>query len=155
MAGVFTGLQNIVDETLNGIKSPEILLTVKAISEIFGSIVLLWITFKSIDIALGRQRFIISENLHKLLIISIVTEIAFDSSGWIQVILSVVQEFKELILPPNGAIGNLDALTDEYNRVTHPIIKDAPWAAEWAISFVFWISYFLMVGSSLFLLLGD
>lgn len=154
MAGIFTGLQSVVDQSLSKISSPEITLTVNSISQIFGSIMLLWITFKSIDIAFGRQEFIISENLHKILMISIITTIAFDASGWIKTILSIVQEFRELILPPNGAIAHLDALTDEFNEVTEPVIKKAPWGSGWAISFCFWISFFLMVGSCLFLLLG-
>ncbi|OCG69481.1 hypothetical protein A9G43_00955 [Gilliamella sp. Occ3-1] len=64
MAGVFSSLQGIVDNALQGIESPEVLKIIDAIGSIFGTVMLLWITFKSIDIAFGQRRFVISENLH-------------------------------------------------------------------------------------------
>lgn len=154
MAGAFTALQTIVDSTLLGISSPEIKQTVNAIGQVFGTIMLLWVTVKSIDIALGRQKFSIADNVHKILMVSIIITIAMDTGGWMVLILSSVNEFKDLIVPSGGAIAQLDALTDDFNSATAPIISRAPWGAGWLISAVFWASYFVMVGSALFVLLG-
>lgn len=155
MAGVFSSLQAIVDTTLNNISSPEIANTVNAIGQIFGSIMLLYLTFKSIDIALGRREFIISENIHKLLMVSIITAIAFDTNGWIRIILSIVDEFKKIMVINGGALAQLDSLTDNFNKSTTPIIDKAPWGSGWLISLIFWLSFFIMIGCCLFLLLGS
>lgn len=154
MAGAFTTLQAIVDSTLSGISSPEIAQTVDAIGKCFGTIMLLWITFKSIDIALGRREFSFADNIHKILMVSIILTIAMDTGGWMSFILSAVDEFKGLIVSNGGAIAQLDAITDDFNRATAPIISNAPWGAGWLISLIFWASFFVMVGSALFLLLG-
>jgi hypothetical protein len=154
MAGVFSSLQSIVDHALQGIESPEVLRIIDSIGSIFGTVMLLWITFKSIDIAFGQRRFVISENLHRILMISIITSIAFDTGGWINIILTSVKEFKELAVNGGGAIAQLDGLTDRFNVTIQPIVKSAPWGSGWLIEAIFWLSYFLMICSSLFILLS-
>jgi hypothetical protein len=154
MSGVFSSLQDVVDMAFQKINSPEVLNITNAIGSIFGTVMLLWITFKSIDIAMGQRRFIISENLHRILMISIITSIAFDTGGWINIILTSVKEFKELAVSGGGAIAQLDGLTDKFNVTIEPIVDDAPLGAGWLIEAIFWLSYFLMICSSLFVLLG-
>lgn len=155
MAGVFSSLQIIVDKALQGIESPEVATIVDAIGSIFGTVMLLWVTYKSIDIAFGQSGFVISENLQRILMISIITAIAFDTGGWIKIILASVKEFKELAVSDGGAIAQLDSLTDKFNVTIEPIVDDAPWGAGWLIEAIFWVSYFLMICSSLFILLGS
>jgi len=155
MAGAFSALQTIVDTTLNGVKSPEISNIVDSIGSIFGSIMLLWVTYKSIDVAMGYKRFVITENLHRILMIAIITAIAFDTSGWINIILRSIKEFKAIAITGGGAIAQLDTITDEFNQATIPIIENSPWGCGWLIALIFWASYFLMVCSSLFVLLGS
>jgi hypothetical protein len=155
MAGVFSSLQDIVDTSLIGITSPEVLTITNAIGQIFGSIMLLWITFRSIDIAIGNKHFAISENLHRILIILIITSIAFDTEGWVKIIIDSVKEFKLLAVRSGGAISQLDGLTDRFNVAIDPIVDDAPFGAGWLIQAIFWVSYFLMVCSSFFVLLSS
>ncbi|OCG79208.1 hypothetical protein A9G44_11965 [Gilliamella sp. Occ4-3] len=65
---------------------------------------MLWITFKSIDIAFGQRRFVISENLHRILTISIIPSIAFDTNGLINITIASVKQFKELAVNGGDAI---------------------------------------------------
>lgn len=152
--GLFTAFQKTVDMILGGINDDGILAFINAIGTIFGTIVLLWATIKSIDIAIGNETFIIKDNLRKLLIISIFSSIAFDTEGWIKIITNSVQEIKSVILLGGGSIAQLDNLTDRYNDSIDPIIGQAPWGSGWLIALIFWISFFAMVASSFFALLG-
>lgn len=153
MAGVFSSLQTLVDTTLEQVKAPNITELLDAISEIFGSIMLLWVTFKCIDIAIGNKAFVIAESYQKILIVSIVTTIAFDASGWIKTILDIVDEVKKILIIKGGAIAQLDGLTDQYNKTISPIIDDTSIFVQPFILVLFWAGFFIMAGSCLFMLL--
>ncbi|MWP47017.1 hypothetical protein [Gilliamella sp. Pas-s27] len=116
MLGVFSCLQDVVDMAFQRIDSPEVLRIIDTIGSIFGTVMLLWITFKSIDIAFGQRRFVISENLHRILMISIITSIALDTKGRISLIIKSVKNLRSLLtVQEGGAIAQLDALTNRFN----------------------------------------
>ncbi|MCX8587970.1 MULTISPECIES: type IV secretion system protein [unclassified Gilliamella] len=153
MAGVFTTLQKFVDKSLAAVTAPKITELVSAISEIFGSIMLLWVTYKSIEIALGSRPFRLGEHIHKILIISIVTSIAFDADGWIKTVLDIIKEVKGVLVEKGGAIAQLDSQTDKFNNAIEPIIKKAFMFERPFIAVSFWACFFIMAGSCLFALL--